>query len=67
MLAEDVKVTKTVEDSKYERDGSRTSIIRIEFFVGKHGPFVERFVKDDYTSQLRDDKLNAWAEQVRTA
>lgn len=66
MLPEDVKVTKQVEDSRFGLDGSRTAFIRVEFYVGKHGPFVERFPKDGYNAQVRDDKLTAWATEVRT-
>lgn len=67
MLADDVKITKQVEDARYALDGTRTAFVRVEFFVGKHGPFVERFEKDTFTADTRDAKLNAWADQVRTA
>jgi hypothetical protein len=66
MLAEDVKITKQVEDSRYGLDGTRTAFIRVEFFVGKHGPFVERFEKETFTADVRDAKLCAFADQVRT-
>lgn len=65
-LEPDVKVTRQTEDAKYEQDGGRTSFIRVEFFVGKHGPFVERFPKDDYSMIVRDNKLNEFAREVRT-
>lgn len=66
MLADDVKVTKQVEDSRYALDGTRSAFIRVEYYVGKHGPFVERFPKDDYTAEVRDQKLTAFANEVRT-
>lgn len=66
MLADDIKVAKQVEDARYAQDGTRTQFIRVEFYVGKHGPFVERIPKDDFTAQVRDDKLTAFADQVRT-
>lgn len=66
MLESDVEVTKQVEDARYNRDGSRTAFIRVEFVVGKHGPFVERFPKDDFTGDVRDAKLNEFARHVRT-
>jgi hypothetical protein len=66
MLDDDVKVTKQVEDARYAQDGTRTAFIRVEFFVGQHGPFVERFEKADYTAVTRDGKLNAFAREVRT-
>lgn len=66
MLPPDINVTKQVEDARYAQDGTRAQFIRVEFFVGKHGPFVERFAKDDYSADARDAKLCAFADQVRT-
>jgi hypothetical protein len=66
MLDPGVVVTKQMEDAKYDRDGTRASIIRVEFYVDKHGPFVERFPKETYTAAARDAKLNAFAREVKT-
>lgn len=66
MLDDDIKITKQVEDSRYGQDGARTAFIRVEFFVGKHGPFVERFEKDAFTADARDLKLTTFAREVRT-
>jgi hypothetical protein len=65
-LEPDVKVTRQTEDGRYELDGARVSYIRVEFYVGKHGPFVERFPKDTYSMIVRDNKLNDFAREVRT-
>lgn len=62
----DIEILKQVEDSRYERDGSRTSFIRVEFMIGKHGPFVERFDKATFNASVRDLKLSAFAREVRT-
>lgn len=66
MLQDDVIITKQVEDARYALDGTRSAFIRVEFFVGKHGPFVERFPKDTYSAASRDEKLTAFAYEVRT-
>jgi hypothetical protein len=66
MLEPDVKVIRTVEDSRYLLDGTRVAIIRVEFMVGTHGPFVERMPKDGYSALVRDMKLNDFAREVRT-
>lgn len=66
MLEPDVKITKQVEDSRYALDGSRTAFIRVEFYVGKHGPFVERIEKDGYSAIVRDDRLTQFAREVRS-
>ncbi|OLB84951.1 MAG: hypothetical protein AUI15_33820 [Actinobacteria bacterium 13_2_20CM_2_66_6] len=66
MLDPDIRITKQVEDSTYALDGTRTSHIRVEFFVGKHGPFVERVDRDGFTQDKRDAILTAFAREVRT-
>ena len=65
MLEPDIKIVKQAEDPRYESDGTRTAYIRVEFWVGKHGPFVERFLKDDFSAVTRDLKLSAFAREVR--
>lgn len=67
MLDNGIKVIRTVEDAKYKIDGTRESIIRVEYMVDNHGPFVERFPKDSYTAITRDQKLNDFAREVRTS
>jgi hypothetical protein len=66
MLDSGIEVLKQVEDARYNRDGTRTAFIRIEFMVDKHGPFVERIDKDGFTATMRDMKLNDFAREVRT-
>lgn len=66
MLDPDIHVTRQAEDRRYDRDGTPSPFIRVEYYVGKHGPFVERFDKTDDWHLKRDDKLNAEAAKVRT-
>ena len=66
MLESDIKVTRQIEDRRIGEHDDIVSIIRVEFKVGNHGPFVERFPKETYSAQVRDDKLNAFAREVRT-
>jgi hypothetical protein len=67
MIDSDIKVINIAEDGRYELNGKRTSWIRLTFFVGEHGPFIERIPKDDYSAATRDEKLNAFAREVRTS
>jgi len=67
MLLPDIRITKQVEDSAYDLDGVRTSHIRVEFVVGKHGPFVVRVPREGFTQQTRDELVNAFANEVRTS
>lgn len=64
-LDADIRVTKQMEDATYI-DDKRISTIRVEFRVGTHGPFVERFAKEEFTAEARDRKLNAFAREIRT-
>jgi hypothetical protein len=65
MLPEDVKINRQVQDAKFNSDGTSTPFIRVEFMVGKHGPFVEKFDKDSFSAATRDAKLTAFAIEVR--
>ncbi len=67
MLEFDVKVTRQMEDARWDATGRSRPIIRVEFMVGDHGPFVERFDKDGFSADVRDQKLNAFAREVRTS
>lgn len=66
MLDQDVRVIRQVEDARWLDGQKREAIIRVEFKVGEHGPFVERFAKDGFTSSARDETLNRFAREVRT-
>jgi hypothetical protein len=65
MLDPDVKVVRTTEESLYDQALKKTTYIRVEFLVGDHGPFTEKFGKDGYSALVRDQKLNDFAREVR--
>ena len=68
MLEDGIRIVSINEDNSFDADtGDRKAIIRVTFKIGTHGPFVERFVKTDYSQQKRDDTLNAFAREVRTS
>lgn len=67
MLADDIKIVQTTEQRNYDDQLQPIVSIRVEFKVGRHGPFVEKFPKADYTAALRDERLNTFAQEVRTA
>ena len=67
MLDPDIKVTRQYEDARLGDDSRPVKIIRVEFRVGTFGPFAEHFPKEEYSAQMRDDALNAFARQVRTS
>jgi hypothetical protein len=63
-LDPDVVILRQVEDA-IMKDGDRVAIIRIEWQVGKLGPFVERIRKDEYTADVRAERLNNQAREHR--
>lgn len=61
----DIEIVRTTEDRKLDNVGTPVPFIRVEFKVGVHGPFIEKFNKADYTADVRDAKLNAFAREIR--
>jgi hypothetical protein len=66
MLPDDVKINRITQDAKMNNDGTAVTQIRVDFSVGKHGPFSERFPKETYSAAARDEKLTQFANEVRT-
>lgn len=66
MLEPDIRILRQIEDARFDQDGTTKHIIRVDFTVGKHGPFTEYFPRETFTGQMRDDKLTAFAREVRT-
>jgi hypothetical protein len=64
-LDADIEVTRQIEDRTYGRDNIAQPFIRVEFWVGKHGPFTEKIEKTDTWDEERDRRVNAAAAKVR--
>lgn len=65
MLEPDIDVTRQLEDRRYERDGTAVPFVRVEFYVGKHGPFTVKVDKTDDWHVKRDELITAEAAKVR--
>ena len=65
MLDSDISLVRVSRAPDYAPDGTVTEYLRVEFMVGKHGPFVERFLRDGYSAMARDQRLNDFAREVR--
>lgn len=65
MLDADIHIIGQAEDRRWERDYTATPFVRVTYYVGKFGPFVEKFDKTDTWHDQRDAKLNAEAAKVR--
>ncbi len=66
-MSSDIRVTKQFEDAVFTLEGKRVTHIRVEFYVGDHGPFVERIPKEEFSAAERDRRLEAFAREVRTS
>lgn len=63
-LDTDIVILRQVEDARLVA-GDRVPIIRIEWQVGKAGPFVERIDKSEYSASVREQRLNDAAREHR--
>jgi len=59
-----VSIQRVVEEPSFSATGQSQPIIRVEFKVGSHGPFVERFVKSEFNSGAVNAKLQQFAQQL---
>lgn len=57
----DLEWGRAREQSVINRDGTEATYIVVQFWIGKHGPFTERFTRDEWldpiAKQQRVDKL----------
>jgi len=63
-LDKDITILNQVQDGRYERN-ERIPTIRIEWQVGKFGPFVEHIDKMEYSADVRAERLNKQAAEHR--
>lgn len=67
MLDSDIKIVQQLEDSRLDANNKREAIIRVAFKVGDFGPFIEHMPKATYSQLERDNKLNAFAREIRAS
>lgn len=68
MLSSDIKIFRQTEDQRVTDNGqSFEAIIRVEFKVGEHGPFVEKFPKTEFNAAVRDARLEDFAREIRSS
>jgi hypothetical protein len=64
-LDDDIRIIRVQQDARFSEQGKSVPDIRVEFMVGDHGPFSERFEKAGYTADKRNERLNTFAEEIR--
>jgi hypothetical protein len=56
-----IRYGRIQEENQIAFDGSVTAVKVVRFWIGKHGPFVERFTAEQFTP----DELRGRAEALR--
>lgn len=65
MATMDVKIIKFTQTGGLDAQGRPVQQIEVTFSVGTHGPFMERFPKEELTSTVIMAKLNAFARELQ--
>jgi len=65
MLGSDIKIIRQTEDARIGLDGAVTRQIRVEWLVGNHGPFTDRFPAEGFTAAVRDARIEERARELR--
>ncbi len=58
-------VTKVSEEPSFDNLGRAHAFIRVDFNVGDHGPFTERFPKETYDAAVVRAKLEQFANSLQ--
>jgi hypothetical protein len=62
-----VKISRIVEEVFPDATGKLARMLRVEFMVGEHGPFTERFPAEMTTGAQIRQKLDQFAQQINIA
>lgn len=57
----EIEIIRMQDESPFKRDGSIERVKRVDFFIGKFGPFTERFPAAEFSA----DALNARTAKLR--
>lgn len=52
------------EEQLFDVGGKAQTVVRVEYMVGTHGPFVERIPKEKFSTALVSELLTATATTV---
>ncbi len=61
-----VKVTRINEEPGIDERGRVLPMMKVEYMVGDHGPFVYRCRKDQFNPRTVRAELDTWAQQLGT-
>ncbi len=58
------RVTRVTESSELARDGRVRPVMRIEYMVGEHGPFMLSMPTDEYTPDAARMRMEEFARGI---
>lgn len=59
-----VKTNRVVEETGIGQDGRPIQMLRIEFMVDQHGPFLLRFAKQGFNAQAARLQMDQFAREI---
>lgn len=64
---EDLKyeMLRMADESPIQRDGSVRHVKRVDFMIGKFGPFSERYDKDTFTALEHNARVEKLRSEIR--
>jgi hypothetical protein len=60
-----LKIVKVNQEQAYDPAGKLVDVIRVEFMLGQHGPFVKRFAAADFDQNAARLELNTFAQAIQ--
>lgn len=58
------ELAKLAEDQTINRDNTVSRWKRAEFYLGKYGPFVERFTPEEFSDQALKDRADTLRRHI---
>jgi hypothetical protein len=63
-MPETYRVTRVTEVAEFDDRGRVHPMMRVEFYVGSHGPFTEKFSKDQFDENAVRAKLGDFVRRL---
>lgn len=66
MLASEVQDVTVKDAIEFDRQGNAIKYQQYSFFIGSHGPFVEKFYAGEQDTPAIERRINDRVQQLRT-
>lgn len=61
-----VEIVRMRDENPYQRDGTILHQKAVDFFIGKFGPFTERFDRDTFSDAVVQERIGALKRTLET-